>query len=255
MEMEHPVYVPSKGRAATITTVKLLEEDGIDHLIVVEPGQDQEEYANRFGEGRLLVLTAPGRGIAFVRNCCKEHAERLGAKWHWMLDDDIRSFMLREPGNRSKTAGAKDVMAVISRYALSHDNVVRAGTNQNSWPPGKEPFKINYPPEQCTFNKVGLDAKFRLATHVDFDFTLQLLRMGHCVVTFDWLRTNCPRIGSNAGGLQPAYQDQAGILREMQSLVSEFGTMTIDQDDKGWHLRRNGIWRTFPQRPHRKATA
>jgi len=123
--------------------------------------------------------------------------------------------------------------------------------NQNSWPPNYDrPIAVNNLPVQAFLVNNNVRAQYRAVEPLeDFDFTLRTLREGWTTLMFDCLRTSCPVIGTNAGGLSEVYKSQDKILKSIQQIVRDFPTMSIDKDSKGWHLKKNRIWSTFKQRP------
>lgn len=242
-----PIYIPSKGRAHTATTPDLLIASGLDHFIVVEPGEDEESYKARFGADQILILPKANRGLAYSRNFCAHHSRF--EPYHWQLDDDIRSFMFRDPGSPSRTISAREALELVESIVSKYSNVGQAGLNQNSWPPGPSPTKTNNLPVQCVLNSNDVKAEYRDREPLeDMDFTLQVLSEGWCTIMFDHVRTNCPPIGRNGGGLAETYSDAVKVRRAMEELAASFPTLTVVEDDEGPHLRRNRIWSTFKQK-------
>lgn len=240
----YPIYIPSKGRPEC-KTARLLE--GLSFSIVVEP-QDLEAYLE--SGYNPLVLPYNNRGIGYCRQWIKHVSTTLGYKYHWQLDDDINSFLLRLPGHRVQHVSAETALGHVEQHVNQYFNIGQAGLNQNSWPPGKDKIKINNLPVQAVLNNNACQASYRDRQPIeDLDYTLQVLKEGWCTLMFDWLRTSCPVIGSNAGGLSETYKSQKKIFNSMQAIVKDFPTMSIARDAKGWHLKKNRIFSTFKQQP------
>lgn len=247
MNTQHTIYIPSKARANSCTTPHLLMKDGITNwLIVIEP-QDFRDYAKEFHPGHIVVLDKNDQGLWYSRQFCKDRSISYGDEYHWQLDDDIRSFISRSPGMASSRPLPCEALREIEEVVEKYSNIGQAGMNQNSWPPGDNPIKVNRLPVQAFLVNNSVKAKFRTPILNDFDFTLQVLKEGWCTLLFDHIRTNTPPIGTNAGGLNAVYKKQEVMHAVMKSMCNEFGTMTIDKDEKGWHLRKNRIWSTFKQ--------
>src|SRR5271157_1109261 len=89
----HPVYVISKGRAESRLTSRALEKIGVQYHIVVEP-QERDAYAAVIDASKILVLPLSnlGQGSIPARNWVWDHAVSIGAKRHWILDDNISRF-------------------------------------------------------------------------------------------------------------------------------------------------------------------
>lgn len=229
-------------------TTWLLEQSKLPFYIVVEP-QDFEEYFVRYA-GKVLVLPLDNQGLAYSRQWIKEHAVATGERYHWQLDDDIRSFMRRSPISATQTITAREALEEIEHEVQWYRRIGQAGTNQNSWPPSEIAVHVNKLAVQCVLNNNTTMARYRPRMPIeDMDYTLQVLSEGFCTMMFDHIRTNTPPIGTNSGGLEDVYNNQPKVLKSMQEVVASFPILSIDQDDKGWHLRRNRIWSTFKQRP------
>jgi hypothetical protein len=76
LKPRYPVYVPSRGRHDNPLTSRFLAEDGVPHLVVVEP-REAEAYADAVGEERVLVLphddfgqgsSVPARNFILIRS-------------------------------------------------------------------------------------------------------------------------------------------------------------------------------------------
>lgn len=241
-----PIYIPSKGRAQNLKTARLL--DGLSFDIVVEP-QDVKAYRDAGYEQHILALPEDNKGLAYARNWIKEHSKWLGEKYHWQLDDDIKSFLYRADGKPVEHVCSFNALTIVETHVKKYSNIGQAGLNQNSWPPTTD-IKINNLPVQAVLNNNAVCASYRDRQPLeDFDYTLQVLSEGWCTMMFDRLRTSCPVTGTNEGGLFETYQNKNKILRSMQAMVKDFPTLSLVQDDKGWHLKKNRIWSTFKQKP------
>jgi hypothetical protein len=129
-EVTYPVYIPSKGRANTGTTHKLLTEAGIPYTLVIEP-QDVEAYKN-YPATQTLVLDKNDAGMDYTRNYIKDHATALGAEYHWQLDDDIKRFVTRQNGKTYKANAAHALNAVEQTVNL-YTNVGVAAPAYDTW--------------------------------------------------------------------------------------------------------------------------
>ena len=89
----YPVYIISKGRWKTRLTAKTLEYMKMPYSIVVEP-QEYKQYAEVIDPIKIHVLPFSnlGQGSIPARNWVWEHSISIGAKRHWILDDNIIYF-------------------------------------------------------------------------------------------------------------------------------------------------------------------
>ena len=93
MNPKHPIYVISKGRWESRLTSKSLERMGVPYHIVVEP-QEYDEYAKVIDPKKIYTLPFSnlGKGSIPARNWVWDHSISIGAKKHWIIDDNIYDF-------------------------------------------------------------------------------------------------------------------------------------------------------------------
>ena len=91
----YPVYIVSKNRADSRLTAKSFERMKMSYYIAVEP-QDYDDYVaatdKKYGTVLVLPFSNHGDGPGRARNWCWDHSIKLGAKRHWVLDDNISDF-------------------------------------------------------------------------------------------------------------------------------------------------------------------
>ena len=105
IQPHYPIYIVSKGRADSRKTSIALERMGVPYFIVIEP-QDYDEYSCLIDEQKILVLpfSNHGDGPGRARNWCWDHSISLGAKRHWVLDDNISRFLRLHENKRIPVA-------------------------------------------------------------------------------------------------------------------------------------------------------
>jgi hypothetical protein len=112
---KYPIYVISKGRWEKRLTQRYLEWSGLDYLIVVEPSE-YEEYSKVIPHHKILVcpedFSKRGEGGIPVRNFVWRHSIDLGAKRHWILDDNIVSYKRCNDSERTLVKGGVAFRAV-----------------------------------------------------------------------------------------------------------------------------------------------
>jgi len=125
----HPVYVISKGRWESRLTVRALEGAGVPFRVVIEP-QERDDYASVIDENRLLVLPFSnlGQGSIPARNWVWEHSLKMGAKRHWILDDNIGGFY-RLANNLKTPVKCGNIFSAAEDFVDRYDNVALAGFN------------------------------------------------------------------------------------------------------------------------------
>lgn len=106
----YPIYVPTKGRYNYLYTIRNLQKMNALFYAIVEE-QEYELYAQKVDKKNLLVLdnsfkkayqTLDNRGgsISYgsgpARNFAWQHAKDSKAPWHWVMDDNIRTFRIHD---------------------------------------------------------------------------------------------------------------------------------------------------------------
>ena len=182
----YPVYVPSKGRYEQGQTIKVLIKDKCPFYLVVEESE-AEEYGSRFPEAELLVLPFEGQRLKGARNWIKRHSiEELGAKRHWQLDDNMRSFR-RMVGYRRIPCRAGIALRVCEDFTDRYTNIAVSGLNYYCFVmPGrdgkKKPFQINSHVYSCSLVNNELPFVWEEIYNDDTDYCLQVLAGGYCTI-------------------------------------------------------------------------
>lgn len=179
----YPIYVISKGRWDNGLTANFLIEDGVPFKLVVEP-QEFENYANVYGEDRILVLPFSNLGLGSIpaRNWVWEHAKASGAKRHWILDDNIRCVKRWYDGMRIK-ADSSPAFRSIEDFTDRYENIAIAGMNYSMFAYTKKPpFHLNAHVYSCLLIDNDLPNRWRGRYNEDTDLCLQVLADGLCTV-------------------------------------------------------------------------
>lgn len=224
IEPRYPVYIPSKGRAGNLLTLRAFDRDGTPCRVVVEPSQ-VESYLPVVGSERLLVLPENGKGLTYARNWIWEHAIAEGHERHWQFDDDIREFIRAHKGHRLYCSS--DVaLAVLEDFVDQYENVALASLNSWFFVPVNRgffeasptpPFYLNH---RCYTNFLvlnSLDNRFRGPYNEDADLSLQVLSCGWCTVLLNAFCINTPTTMTDAGGQTSIYVKD-GRLRMARTL-------------------------------------
>jgi hypothetical protein len=194
-----PIFIPSKGRAETISSHKFFP----GATIVVEP-QEKYLYAGKIDHA-LLTLPEAGMGIAYVRNFILNHARARGLTSYWMLDDDIKKFTFL-----GKDIAGVDALDQAEKLLSQVPKLGQGGLEygQFSWG-AKKPLSLLGYCDVAVFMNVRylgkLEYRSRLDLKEDRDFTLQVLASGHPTARASQYGFVAPKNGSNAGGLKDVY--------------------------------------------------
>jgi hypothetical protein len=171
----YPVYVISRKRWSTATTMKLLDQSRINYSLVV-PHSELEYYQENFPSADLLVLPEDARGMGYAREYVRSINWEQGYPYVWMLDDDIS-----EIERNGKPSTLRALFSSMERWVEDYTNVALLGVNQNSEVVARTPFLVNEPVRGLML--VNLQSGEKFDTHYDlyedYEFTLR-----H--ITKDW---------------------------------------------------------------------
>lgn len=211
----YPVYVPSKGRAKTALTPRFLARDKVPFHIVVEP-QDHDEYAERWGVKRLLVLPENDKGLVYARNWIKAHSiAEYGAERHWQIDDNCRRIVRVAKGLRIK-APSGVALRVVEDFTDRYENVGLSGLAYAMFvPPNLGPFTLNCHIYSCLLVQNSLPYKWRNFND-DVDMSLQILSGGLCTVLVNVFAIEKLATMTMKGGMTSNYE-RDGRLRLAKS--------------------------------------
>ena len=212
MNIRHPVYIPSKGRAETMTTAKLFDREGLPYKVVVEPAQQDFYAAAGYGK-KLLVLPENGRGIVYARNWITDYSRARGEERHWQIDDDIVAIYRTYRGWRVRCAG-RPAMAACEDFADRFENVAMLSLNSTGYVPvtrGRAiktvipPFYLNHRCYTFTLFMNAVPCRWRPPNNEDADMTLQVLARGYCTVLVNAFLMQTPTTMQKVGGQTEAY--------------------------------------------------
>jgi len=253
--IEYPVYILSRGRAATITTSRLFDDAGVPYLIVVEP-QEHAAYLEHHDAGNLLVMDKNDEGIAYVRNYIRDHAQAAGFLYFWQFDDDLRPFGVRRGGKRYKLS-ARNALAFVE-YVVDHfDNIGGANFSHHAFAftyDHKPVIQLNNQIYGAMLIRSGTRTRFRKDINEDTDHSLQLLREGWVTFVFKRVVMDTVATMSNSGGNTD--NEYAAGRREarVRALCAAWPSAKFRAVNRNgrWTMTPSRIWGKFEQRPYFK---
>lgn len=188
MNPKYPVYIISKGRWKRRQTSKTLEYMKVPYHIVVEP-QEYDEYAKVIDKNKILVLPFSNlsQGSIPARNWVWEHSLSIGAKKHWILDDNIESFERFNDNKKIKCASGT-VLKIAEDFTDRYDNVAISGFNYAIFCPANEnrnPVIFNTRVYSCLLIRNDTSYRWRGKYNEDTDLCLRVLKDGWCTILFN----------------------------------------------------------------------
>ena len=196
-----PLYIPSKGRYESRLTSKYLDSIGVPYKLVVEP-QEYHHYVAATGDkNKVLELDMSYKekyelcdeyglskttGSGPARNFIWDHSISEGHKWHWIMDDNIRSFRRWNKNEKIKVTNATPFIA-MEDFALRYKNIGMCGPNYTFFAPSKvkkPPFTLNTRIYSCNLIRNDIPFRWRGRYNEDTILSLDMLKKGWCTILF-----------------------------------------------------------------------
>lgn len=240
MNPEYPVYIISKGRWELRHTSKALERMQVPYHIVIEP-QEYEQYAAVIDPSKILVLPFSnlGQGSIPARNWVWEHSISIGAKRHWILDDNIRDFY-RLHNNIKYRATDGTIFKASEDFVERYTNIRLAGFEYEMFVPRKktvQPFAINRRVYSCILIDNSCIHRWRGRYNEDTDLSLRVLKDGDCTVLFyTFLADKIASLTNKGGNTDELYKQTDNRLEFAQSLQDQHpDVVTVQWKYNRWH--------------------
>lgn len=199
--MTSPIFIPSKGRAEHCHTMRHLETMGLDYRVIVLT-EEVDAYVEALGEHRVVELpqkflddyelchqpgveyqsTWPGSGAS--RNYAWHLAEEEGARWHWVMDDNIQGFYVANRNSIVMTTSGL-FFEWIEYLANCYSNVAMAGPNYEMFVTAGETFRpmiVNTRVYSCNLIRTDLPFRWRCQYNEDTILSLDMLEAGWCTL-------------------------------------------------------------------------
>jgi len=187
MNPKYPIYIISKGRWKSRLTSKALEEMNCLYHIVIEP-QEYDNYSAVIDSKKILILPFSnlGQGSIPARNWVWDHSISIGAKRHWILDDNIKDFWRLVKNNKIKMK-TNVCFQIVEDFTDRYINIALSGMNYDFLSKENQklkPFILNSRIYSCILIKNDLPYRWRGRYNEDTDLSLRVLKDGWCTVNF-----------------------------------------------------------------------
>jgi hypothetical protein len=160
-------------------------------------------------------------------------AEREGAEYHWIIDDNIRVFHVLN--NNVKYNARFDTLAKCEDFVKNYENVNMAGMQYSKFTPRKQkvaPLIINTRIFSCNLIKTETKLRWRGRYNEDVILSLDMLRLGFCTILFqkyicDKLSTQIMKGGNTDEIYQNGTEAKSRLLKSVYpdnvELVMKYG--------------------------------
>ena len=221
MKPEFPIYIVSKGRWKSRLTSRVLDGMNVPYKIVIEP-QEYENYASVINPEKILILPFSnlGQGSTPARNWIWDHSVSIGARKHWILDDNIEGFH-RMNRNMKPNVTSGTIFKIAEEFIDRYENVPLSGFNYYSFCKTTDPvppFVLNTRIYSCILIQNDLPFRWRLKYNEDVDLSLCVLKAGFCTIQFNaFLAGKVTTQRMRGGNTDELYAN--GTLEKSQQLV------------------------------------
>ena len=201
MQTKYPIYIISKGRYSDKMrlTAQALEKMWIEYNIVVEE-QEYEEY-KKVCKWNVIILDQKYKENydAFdnrwfeiskwswpARNFVWDHAVKSWAERHWIIDDNIRYFMILN-NNKKTECLSKNFFRPMEDFVDRYENIAMAWPYYSMFIPEKwkyAPIILNTRAFSCILIKNDVPLRRRCRYNEDIDLSLRCLKLWYCIVQF-----------------------------------------------------------------------
>ena len=220
----YPVYIVSKNRADSRLTAKSFERMKMPYYIAVEPQDYDDYYAatdKKYGTVLVLPFSNHGDGPGRARNWCWDHSIKLGAKRHWVLDDNISDFYRLNNNLRIRVESgvifkaAEDFVDRLTNVPISGFQYRFFIAPDSKYPP----FVKNTRIYSTLLIENTCPYRWRGRYNEDTDICLRVLKAGMCTIQFNAFLQGKNATQTVKGGNSSEFYDKEGTWKKSKMLV------------------------------------
>lgn len=234
---KYPIFLPSKGRWDHRFTSNALIEQGIKHYMVVEKSQ-YEEYKRCVDPNWVTLLILPqeyldnydtcddlgfqkSKGPGAARNFAWDYAIELGAKYHWVMDDNLNTFYRYNYDNRHYCKSPA-MWRAMEDHTERYSNMYMSGPQYRGFVvPGQvtKPFTTNTRVYSCNLIKNDIPFRWRGRYNEDTDLSLNILKAGFCTAQYYAFIVGKLKTQAVPGGNTAEFYAKEGTMPKSKMLV------------------------------------
>lgn len=210
---------------------------GANYYAIVE-SQEYEQYAKHVDKKRLLVLDnyykrtyetldffgdSLSYGPGPARNFAWDHSKRNNFAWHWVMDDNIKSFRLWHNNEQYRVFSDKFFRS-MENFVLRYKNIAMAGPQYYMFAPRKirqALFTVNTRIYSCNLIRNDVPFRWRCRWNEDTILSLDMITAGWCTVQFNtFLQEKTPTQTLKGGNTDDFYK--SGTMNKSLSLKNAY---------------------------------
>ena len=238
----YTIYIPSLSRFDSALTMKALDKMGIAYKIIVEP-QEVREYTKLFGQDKVLELDLEFKknyntlddlgqsksvGPGAARNFAWEHSIAMGDEYHWVMDDNIRNFLLFN-NNKMYIYQKNDFFERMEEPSVSFNNVAMSGPNYFMFIARKMKYPVfvrNTRIYSCNFIKNSIPFRWRGRYNEDTILSLDILQSGMSTVRYNMFLQDKTTTQHIKGGNTEVFYSKEGTTPKSEMLYKIYPDVT-----------------------------
>ena len=223
---KYPIYIISKGRPDIQGTAMFLDLCDIDYKIVVEP-DEEFEYKRFYLDENIIVapenFSERGQGGIPVRNFVWEHSISIGAKKHWILDDNIKNYKRVNKGQKTIIKSPL-IFSVVEEFSDRFENVKMSGHNYSFFSVAtsqSHPLILNTRIYSSILlsNDIYPEFAWRGRYNEDTDLSIRLLKSNYPTILFNSLTANkATTMTCKGGNTDTIYSVEDAHLKKSEEL-------------------------------------
>ena len=205
-------------------TSKILEKMQVPYHIVIEL-QEYRKYVSVIKPSKILTLPFNNlkQGSTPARNWVWEHSISIGAKRHWILDDNISDFYRLNRNTFYKMSTGTN-FKVIEDFVDRYENIGLAGMQYFMFAKRRDKlpaFILNTRIYSCILIKNDLSHRWRGKYNEDTDLSLRVLKDKWCTILFYAFLCHKETTMTMKGGNTDELYKGDGRLKMTQSLIDQ----------------------------------
>lgn len=235
MNPDYPVYIVSKGRWESRLTSKALEFMKVPYKIIVED-HEYFQYKQVIDPTKILVLPfehledydtcddlgmTKSVGPGAARNFAWDHAQAIGAKRHWVMDDNLDAFH-RMNRNIKAEVNSGTIFRAAEDFVDRYTNVPVAGFNYYNFCKATDPVPpivLNTRIYSCLLIETAAPYWWRGRYNEDTDLCLRVLKDGLCTIQFNAFLCGKVTTQRMKGGNTQEFYKAEGTMAKSQMLA------------------------------------
>jgi len=238
---QYPVYIISKGRWDSRSTNKSLERMKVPHYVVIEE-QELPMYQNAMKNNQYTtILTLPFSNLGSstpARNWCWDHSKTLGAKRHWIMDDNIDDFYRLHENQRVRVESGA-MFKACEDFVDRYENVPVSGLQYRFFvaPNSKyPPFLQNTRVFSCLLIENTCSHRWRGRYNEDVDLSIRVLKDGYCTILFYQFLQGKAATQTVKGGNMSEFYASEGTYNKSKMLYDHHpDVVTLEKRYGRWH--------------------